>query len=104
MLHVDGELHGDIHSNNTVSIGTAGVVKCDIKARKLVVAGKFIGNAECESIELVAGGEIEGQITAASLAIDSGGTFQGQSIRKKPGDKNVVDFAAETAEGDKAAG
>lgn len=96
MLHIDGEFDGDIHSTNTISIGKSGVVKCDLTAQKLIVAGKFCGNADCEAIELLSGGEIEGQLTAASLAIDSGGFFQGQSIRKKPGgNPTVVDFSAE---------
>ena len=95
-MHIDGEFNGDIHSTNTVSIGKSSVVKCELKAHKLIVAGKFYGNAECEFIELLSSGEVEGQLTAASLAIDSGGSFQGQSIRKKPGDySKVVDFAAD---------
>ena len=96
-MHIDGELNGDIHSTNTVSIGKPGIVKCELAAHKLVVAGKFSGNADCELIEVLAGGEVDGQLTAASLAIDGGGAFQGQSIRKKPSDDStkVVDFAAE---------
>lgn len=95
-MHIDGEFNGDIHSTNTVSIGKTGVVKCELKAHKLIVAGKFYGSAECESVEVPSGGEVDGQLTAASLAVDSGGSFQGQSIRKKPGDAStVVDFVAE---------
>ncbi len=58
----------------------------EVKAQKMIVAGRFFGNAECESIELVAGGEVEGTLTTASLAIDIGSSFQGESIRRKPGD------------------
>ena len=95
-MHVDGEFNGDLHSTNTISIGKSGVVKCDLKARKLIVAGSFHGNAECESIEVLAGGAVEGQLTTDSLAIHADGSFQGQSIRKKSGDRStVVDFAAE---------
>ena len=96
-MHIDGELNGDIHSTSTVSIGKTGVVKCELEAQKLVVAGKFHGNADCELIEVLAGGEVDGQLTAASLAVDGGGIFHGQSVRKKPSDDSttVVKFTAE---------
>ena len=97
MLHIDGVFNGEIHSSNVVTIGKCGIVKCEVTAHKLIVAGQFFGNADCESIELLSSGKIEGQLTAASLTIDSGGSFQGQSIRKNPGDsQKVVDFATET--------
>ena len=72
-------------------------MKGELKAQKLIVAGKFFGNADCESVELVSGGEAEGKLIAASLAIDSGGSFQGESIRKKPGDNpKVVDIIVDS--------
>ncbi len=96
-MHINGVVNGEIDSTNVVTIGKSGVVKCDLKAQKLIVSGQFFGNADCESIELLSTGKIEGQLTAASLTIDSGGSFQGQSIRKSPGDtQKVVDFASET--------
>ncbi len=85
-LHLDGEFIGDINSTNTVEIGKSGVLKGELKAQKLVLSGKFLGNAECESIELLAGGDAEGKLITDSLAIDSDSLFQGESIRKKPVD------------------
>jgi len=71
-------------------------LKGNLKAQKLVVTGKFFGDAECESIELVSGGEAEGKLIAASLTIDSGCSFQGESVRKRPDDgSTVVDFTNE---------
>ena len=95
-LHIDGEVDAEIHSTGTVKIGHSGRVKSDLKAKSLVIAGKFSGNADCDSIELISGGEAEGKLTATSLTIDSGSSFQGESIRKKEGDDGkVVNIASD---------
>ncbi|MEM7196476.1 MAG: polymer-forming cytoskeletal protein, partial [Pseudomonadota bacterium] len=99
-LHIDGNFEGEIVSENIVEIGTSGEVKSKIMAKKLVVSGKFVGDAECESIELTSGGEAEGKLTSASLTIDSESSFQGESIRKRPedikkADSKVVGIASE---------
>ena len=69
-------------------------------AKKLIISGKYTGDAECDSIEVVAGGEAEGRLTCASLIIDSDSAFQGESIRRRAEDlpqsgAPVVDFPAE---------
>ena len=100
-LHIDGDVDGEITSTGTVKIGQTGKVNSDLKAKSLVVAGKFSGNAECDSIELISGGEAEGKLTTASLTIDASSSFQGESIRKKSGDSSkVVSFANEKSADD----
>ena len=81
-----------------VKIGQSGHVKSDLKAKQLVIAGKFHGNAECESIEIVSGGEAEGKLIAASLTIDATSSFQGESIRRNPGEVNVVSITKDDDE------
>lgn len=83
-MHIDGQFNGDIHSSNTVEIGKHGTLQGEVKAQKLVVAGKFLGNAECETIELMDGGNTKGKLTAANLAVDYNSSFQGESILKNP--------------------
>ena len=71
-------------------------MKGELKAKKLVVTGQFLGTADCDSIALLSGGKVEGKLITASLAVDADGSFQGESVRKKPsagGDTTVVDFA-----------
>ena len=81
-MHIDGEVDAEINSTGIVKIGETGIVNSDLRARSLVVTGKFFGNADCETIELVAGGEAEGKLTSNSLTIDANSSFQGESIRK----------------------
>jgi cytoskeletal protein CcmA (bactofilin family) len=100
-LHVDGELDGEVVSTNVVEISRSGVVKSELKADKLIVAGKFFGNADCELVELTASGEIQGNLTSAGLVIENGGVFEGKSLRKPPGESNtVLRFHTDDAEGE----
>jgi cytoskeletal protein CcmA (bactofilin family) len=95
-LHIDGEVDAEINSTGTVKIGQTGKVNGDLRAKSLIVAGKFSGNADCDSIELISGGEADGKLTASSLTIDASSSFQGESIRKQPGESSkVVNFANE---------
>jgi len=64
-------------------VGKSGVLQSKLKARKLVIAGKFHGEAECEAIELLGGGVVEGTLCTSSLAVDKDASFEGSSIRKK---------------------
>ncbi|MCY4050096.1 MAG: polymer-forming cytoskeletal protein [Gammaproteobacteria bacterium] len=84
-LHIDGNFKGEIHSNSTVIIGQNGYVEGDIFGSKLIISGRFTGNADFERIELIAGGNVEGTLAAAVLTIDAVSSFHGQSIAKSKG-------------------
>lgn len=95
-LHIDGEFEGEVNSKSIVKIGKTGLLKSNLKAQKLIVTGRFIGTADCDSIELVSGGEAEGKLISAGLVIDTNSSFQGESIRRKNGDKpKILDFNTE---------
>lgn len=70
-------------------MGKPGVLKSHVRAHKLVVAGKFFGNADCDAVELVNGCLVEGNLCTASLAIEKGAIFKGKSTRKKPSAESV---------------
>ena len=78
-LHVDGEIDGSIHSSNIVTIGTAGMIKGEVFAERLLVSGEIVGNCDCQNIEILAGGKILGDITSSNLVIESQGFFEGNS-------------------------
>ncbi len=84
MLHIDGEVHGEIKSMFTVKIGKLGIVNGNITAEKLMVAGKMVGDADCESIILMPDGEILGSLISSSFVIETGGLFEGKSARRIP--------------------
>ena len=81
-----------------IKIGLSGVVNSsNLRASKLIVSGKFLGEADCEAVEIIDGGDVQGKLTSATLEIVANGAFQGESIRK---DSN--DYSKTKGFGDKA--
>ncbi|BCD45945.1 bactofilin family protein [Helicobacter suis] len=78
-LHIDGELEGIVHSESTVVIGKNGVVMGDIFAARLVVSGKFNGNAQADVIEIMPLGYVDGKIVSSELIIERKGILAGES-------------------------
>ncbi len=81
-VHVDGEILGPIHSKSIISVGKNGFIEGDVAAKKLIVFGRFSGNADCEEIRILTGGKVVGQITCKTLVIERGSFFQGQNKLK----------------------
>lgn len=97
-LNIDGDVKADVTSSGTVKIGQTGIVEGNLTAKSLIVAGRFIGNADCDTIELIAGGQVDGKLISQSLIIDASSSFQGESIRKKSDGSitgKVVNLAAD---------
>ncbi|WP_120950991.1 polymer-forming cytoskeletal protein [Helicobacter sp. L8] len=81
-LHIDGEVEGTIHSSNTVVIGKNGIVVGDIFAPRLIVSGKFNGNAHADLIEIMPLGFVDGKIVSSELVIERKGILVGESRPK----------------------
>jgi Integral membrane protein CcmA involved in cell shape determination len=88
-LHVDGEIKGEVHSKNIVTIGKQGKVFGKIEASKLIVNGLFEGDAVCNSIELLKGGILRGKIVSKDLMIETKAIFEGQSSILRDNEKKV---------------
>ncbi|WP_050955506.1 bactofilin family protein [Helicobacter bizzozeronii] len=89
-LHVDGTLEGTIHSSSTVVIGKNGVVVGDLVATRLVVSGKFMGNAQADLIEIMPFGYVDGKIVSAELVIERKGILSGESRPKGEMSSNLL--------------
>lgn len=75
---VDGLLQGEILSKSSVIVGESGVVKGDIRAVEILVAGTVYGNLKAEErIELTETGRVLGDLVTRSLVIDEGASFKG---------------------------
>lgn len=79
MLHLDGEIIGDVRSNSVVVIGKSGILKGNLSADKVVVNGIFEGELDADSLEILAGGLVSGNIAVRQIAIENGGRFNGNS-------------------------
>jgi cytoskeletal protein CcmA (bactofilin family) len=79
-FRIDGTIEGSVESRAAVVIGDSGVVRGDVVASDVVVAGHIIGHVRCSGhLEILAKGKIEGDIDAASVRIETGGVFCGTS-------------------------
>ncbi len=75
---VDGLLEGKILSENTVIIGEHGVIKGDIRAVEILVAGTVYGNLWAKQrIELTKTGKVLGDLSTKTLVVDEGASFKG---------------------------
>jgi cytoskeletal protein CcmA (bactofilin family) len=92
-LRVDGTMEGNIKAD-WVILGEKSLIRGDVAARGIVIAGRVEGNLKAEEIvEIKSKGQVCGDITTNKLAIAEGGSFDGRSVMKKDGSK-VVEFQA----------
>ena len=93
-LRVDGKFKGKIISDETVTIGTTGIVEADIQAKIVEVAGTVKGNVDTsEKLELQTKGKLIGDLLTKNIIIEQGAVFHGSCKMKglneevKPADK-----------------
>lgn len=79
-IRVEGQITGDITCSGDVIISEKGVVKSDIIARNVVIAGKVYGEITAqEKISIIASGQLYGNLYTQSFTIEEGGVFEGTS-------------------------
>lgn len=87
---LDGELQGKVISESTVIIGEGGVVKGDIKAVEILVAGTVYGNLWAEQrIEITETGRVRGDLFTKTLVIGEGASFRG-NCNMEMSDENLA--------------
>lgn len=85
---IDGTLRGEIFSESSVIVGEHGVVKGDIHAVEILVAGTVYGNLKAENrIELTETGCVLGDLITKRLVIDEGASFKGNCTMEVAGEK-----------------
>lgn len=82
---IDGTLDGQIKTTGNVTLGINAVVKADIQAANVTIAGSLKGNITAEGETAIREtGHVEGDIRCLGLAISSGGVFSGRIIMEAP--------------------
>ena len=77
-VRIDGELTGEIFSDDILVVGEGGLVKADLEIGSVVVEGTIEGNIHAKrSVEIHAPGRVRGNIVTPSLFIDRGVVFEG---------------------------
>lgn len=82
---IDGDFEGSIVATESIIIGKCGVVRADVQARDMVVAGAVAGNLKAhDRVELHAGARVDGDIETRTLIVDEGVTFNGKCVMPEP--------------------
>lgn len=95
-LYIDGEIHGTLDAvGHCLTVGPAGKVESNIKARELVVFGSVRGNVEAShKVAIRKDGRVVGDIQTAGIVIDDEAYFKGGIDIVKPGERKSDEKAA----------
>lgn len=79
---INGGFEGNINAGDTVVIGINGLVKGEVRAYNVIVAGKFEGTLVCDGKLLIEKtGSVAGTINIASIEVQEGGVLAGTIVR-----------------------
>jgi cytoskeletal protein CcmA (bactofilin family) len=77
-LIIEGTVEGKVQIDTSVMIRDSGLVKADLDAANLNIAGGVVGNiAVKEKVEIVNGGYVVGDIRAPRVVINDGASVRG---------------------------
>jgi cytoskeletal protein CcmA (bactofilin family) len=93
-LIVQGSVEGSITHTQSLTIGTDGSMKGDIRARVIIVDGKVEGDLYAtESVNIRVTAKVKGNVFAPRVGISEGAFFQGQ-IEMQPSGAAVQEHSA----------
>ena len=80
-IHVEGEIYGNVTSEDGIIIGDKGMIRGNLTARSILVGGKVKGNIiASQRLELQATANVEGDLSAPILVIEEGAVFEGNCV------------------------
>jgi len=93
-LVIQGSVEGSITHTQSLTVGTDGTMKGDIRARIIVIDGKVEGDLYAtESVSIRATAKVKGNVFAPQVGITEGAFFQGQ-IEMQPSGAAVQEHSA----------
>jgi cytoskeletal protein CcmA (bactofilin family) len=93
-LIVQGSVEGSITHTQSLTVGTDGTMKGDIRARVILIDGKVEGDMYAtESVNIRATAKVKGNVFAPRVGISEGAFFQGQ-IEMQPSGAAVQEHSA----------
>ena len=93
-LIIQGSVEGSITHTQSLTVGTDGSMKGDIRARVIVIDGKVEGDLYAtESVNIRATAKVKGNVFAPRVGITEGAFFQGQ-IEMQPSGAAVQEHSA----------
>ena len=93
-LIIQGSVEGSITHTQSLTVGTDGSMKGDIRARVIVIDGKVEGDLYAtESVTIRVTAKVKGNVFAPRVGINEGAFFQGQ-IEMQPSGAAVQEHSA----------
>jgi cytoskeletal protein CcmA (bactofilin family) len=93
-LVIQGSVEGSITHTQSLTIGTDGSMKGDIRARVIIIDGKVEGDLYAtESVNIHATAKVKGNVFAPRVGIADGAFFQGQ-VEMQPSGAAVQEHSA----------
>jgi cytoskeletal protein CcmA (bactofilin family) len=93
-LIIQGSVEGSITHTQSLTVGTDGTMKGDIRARVILIDGKVEGDLYAtESVTIRATAKVKGNVFAPRVGITEGAFFQGQ-IEMQPSGAAVQEHSA----------
>ena len=93
-LVIQGSVEGSITHTQSLTIGTDGSMKGNIRARVIIIDGKVDGDLYAtESVNIRATAKVKGNVFAPRVAITDGAFFQGQ-VEMQPSGAAVQEHSA----------
>ena len=75
---IEGRVEGRIKLKKHLIINKGGIVRAEVSADRITVAGKLIGTANARTkLEILPSGYLEGDIKTPNIVISEGGHFKG---------------------------
>ncbi len=77
-IRVDGEIYGNVTSEDGVIIGEKGMVRGNLIGKSVLIGGKVKGNITAyQRLELQSTAQIEGDISTPIFVVEEGAMFEG---------------------------
>jgi cytoskeletal protein CcmA (bactofilin family) len=77
-VFINGRIHGDVESDDMVTLGQKGEIEGDVSAPLVVVGGKLRGDIDAAlKVDLLPSAVVGGDIRSPKLSIAEGATFEG---------------------------
>lgn len=96
---IDGQIEGEIIARGNLVIGESAVVKAQITATSMIVAGTLSGEiVASQRIEIHASAKVSGNVTTPKLIVHEGAIFEGYCSMSKEAaskERRVIEPAAE---------
>lgn len=80
-LRIEGEVEGNVHEANEVTIGSNGRIQGDVCAEIVTVSGTILGAVVAsKQLEIKESGKVVGDIRTGKLLIEEGAVFEGNCV------------------------